>query len=99
MKMNRNKFKVIEGNTSLTPNDNDRKVMTRTTKNIRSFYRPKYNELVSDVAEMLIGMEDFSTCGRCIVKDACKRKVEKNKRTLCFSKTELESEISKKYWL
>ncbi len=58
--------------------------------------RNKY-DLVSDVAEMLIGMEDFSTCERCIIYDVCRRKFEKNQRVLCFSKTELESEISKKY--
>lgn len=58
--------------------------------------RNKY-DLVSDVAEMLIGMEDFSTCERCIVKGVCRRKIEKNQRVLCFSKPELESEISKKY--
>ena len=101
MKMNRNKFKVIEGNTSLTSNDNGRKVMTRTrtAKNIRSFYCPKYNKLVSDVAEMLISAEDFATCERCIVNDACRRKMEKNQEALCCSKSELESEISKKYGL
>ena len=97
MKMNRNRFKVIEGNTSLTSNDNDRKVMTRTTKNIRSFYCPKYNKLVSDIAEMLISAEDFATCERCIVNDVCRRKMEKNQEALCLSRSELEGEISKKY--
>ena len=105
MKINRNKFKVIEGNTSLTSNDNGRKVKTRTrtTKNIRGFYRPKYDKLVSDIAEMLIGIEDedLMACGKCIVKNACRRRYEKfgNGGILCFSKSELESEIIKKYGL
>lgn len=60
--------------------------------------RNKY-DLVSDVAEMLIDMEDFATCERCIVKDACRRKLERNQRTLCFSKNKLESETIKKYGL
>jgi len=60
--------------------------------------RNKY-DLVSDVAEMLIGLEDFTTCERCIVYDVCRSKFEKNQRVLCFSRSELESEISKKYGL
>jgi len=45
---------VIEGNTSLTSNDNGGKVMkrTRTTKHIRGFYRPKYDELIT--ADMIV---------------------------------------------
>ena len=47
-------YKVIEGNTSLTSNDNGGKVMlrTRTTKNIRGFYRPKYDQIIT--ADMII---------------------------------------------
>lgn len=56
-------------------------------------------DLVSDVAEMLIGAEDFATCERCIVNDVCRRKIEKNQEALCSSKSELEGEISKKYGL
>lgn len=47
-------YKVVEGNTSITSNDNGGKVMirTRTTKNIRGFYRPKYDSKVT--ASMII---------------------------------------------
>lgn len=47
-------YKVIEGNTSLTSNDNGGKVMirTRTTKHIRGFYRPRYDELIT--ADMIV---------------------------------------------
>jgi hypothetical protein len=60
--------------------------------------RNKY-DFVSDVAEMLIGAEDFATCERCIVNDVCGIKIEKNQKGLCSSKSELEGEISKKYGL
>ncbi|MBO5627995.1 MAG: hypothetical protein J5965_02815 [Aeriscardovia sp.] len=60
--------------------------------------RNKY-DLVSDVAEMLISAEDFETCERCIVYDVYRRKFEKNRKALCCSKSELESEICKKYGL
>lgn len=47
-------YKVVEGNTSITSNDNGGKVMirTRTTKHIRGFYRPKYDELIT--ADMIV---------------------------------------------
>jgi peptidoglycan hydrolase-like protein with peptidoglycan-binding domain len=47
-------YKVVEGNTSLTSNDNGGKVMirTRTTKHIRGFYRPKYDNKVT--ASMIV---------------------------------------------
>lgn len=47
-------YKVVEGNTSITSNDNGGKVMlrTRTTKNIRGFYRPKYDKLIT--ADMIV---------------------------------------------
>lgn len=47
-------YKIVEGNTSITSNDNGGKVMirTRTTKNIRGFYRPKYDSKVT--ASMII---------------------------------------------
>jgi hypothetical protein len=51
--------------------------------------RNKY-DFVSDVAEMLIGAEDFATCERCIVNDVCGIKIEKNQKGLCSSKSELE---------
>lgn len=58
--------------------------------------RNKY-DLVDDVAEMLIGMEDFNSCGSCIMGEECKKKIESNERTLCFSKEELTETIVKKY--
>lgn len=47
-------YKVVEGNTSITSNDNGGKVMirTRTTKHIRGFYRPKYDNKVT--ANMIV---------------------------------------------
>ena len=47
-------YKVIEGNTSITSNDNGGKVMirTRTTKYIRGFYRPKYDKFIT--ADMIV---------------------------------------------